>query len=82
MNGANCAGRRLEHAGFKPSFFKRPLQSGFMDMLSAVFSCRSVNVMTCGGKTPAAIPILGRRSEFVVEGHSVKILRLILLHHR
>jgi len=29
-----------------------------------------------------AIPIRGRRSEFVVESHSVKILRLILLHHR
>jgi hypothetical protein len=31
MNGAKlCGGGGLEHAGFKPSFFKRPLQNGFM----------------------------------------------------
>ena len=51
-------------------------------MMPAFFSSHHICVMTCGGKTPAAIPILGRRSEFVVEGHSVKILGLILLHHR
>jgi hypothetical protein len=72
----------LEHAGFKPSFFKRPVANGFMEMMSALLSCRSVNVMTCGGKHPPPITILGWRSELAVESHSVKILGLNLLHPR
>ena len=82
MNGATVRAGGLEHAGFKPSFFKRPLQNGFKEMMPALFSCRSVNVMTCGGKHPLPFPFLAGVSELAVEGHSVKILGLILLHPR